>query len=101
MATSGMPEPSHARVAGYGLGHKAGRMSTRLRRMGRPRAHLFRPDDERSPVERARRLALQSASLARLPRPVATFWLRAMRRAQAEKDTWSIDVACRPAELRV
>jgi predicted O-methyltransferase YrrM len=76
-------------------------MSTRFRRVGRPRPHLFRPDDDRSPAHRARRLALQSASLARLPRPVAAFWLRAMRRAQAEKDTWSIDVACRPAELRV
>jgi predicted O-methyltransferase YrrM len=69
--------------------------------MARPRPHLFRSDDDRSPAQRARRLALQSASLARLPRPVATFWLRAMRRAQGEKDTWSIDVACRPAELRV
>ena len=69
--------------------------------MGRPRPHLFRSDDDRSPAQRARRLALQAASLARLPRPVAAFWLRAMRRAQAEKDTWSIDVACRPAELRV
>jgi predicted O-methyltransferase YrrM len=63
--------------------------------------HLFRSDDDRSPVQRARRLALQAASLARLPRPVALFWVRALRRAQAEHDTWSIDVACRPAELRV
>ncbi len=63
--------------------------------------HLFRSDDRRSAAQRARRLALQAASLARLPRPVAAFWLRAMRRAQAEHDTWSIDVACRPAELRV
>ncbi len=69
--------------------------------MGQGRLHLFRTDDERSGAERARRLALQAASLARLPRPVASFWVRAMRRAQAEGDTWSIDVACRPAELRV
>ena len=69
--------------------------------MGRARPHLFRSDDDRPGVERARRLALQAASLARLPRPVAAFWVRAMRRAQAEHDTWSIDVACRPAELRV
>ena len=69
--------------------------------MGRGRLHLFRSDDDRSPVQRARRLGLQAASLARLPRPVASFWIRAMRRAQAERDTWSIDVACRPAELRV
>lgn len=69
--------------------------------MGRGRLHLFRADDRRSAAQRARRLALQSASLARLPRPVATFWLRALRRARAEHDTWSIDVACRPAELRV
>jgi len=69
--------------------------------MGRGRPHVFRSDDARSPIERARRLALQAASLARLPRPVAAFWVRAMRRAQAEHDTWSIDVACRPAELRV
>jgi predicted O-methyltransferase YrrM len=69
--------------------------------MRRGRPHLFRTGDDRSPVERARRLALQAVSLARLPRPVAAFWLRAMRRAQADRDTWSIDVACRPAELRV
>ncbi len=69
--------------------------------MAQRRLHLFRSDDERSPTERARRLALQAASLARLPRPVAAFWVRAMRRAQGEGDTWSIDVACRPAELRV
>lgn len=65
------------------------------------RLHLFRSDDRRSPVERGRRLALQARSLAQLPRPVAGFWLRAMQRAQSEHDTWSIDVACRPAELRV
>ncbi|HWC26279.1 MAG TPA: class I SAM-dependent methyltransferase [Solirubrobacteraceae bacterium] len=64
-------------------------------------AHVFRSDDRRSALERARRLALQGASLARLPRPVAAFWLRALGRAQTERDTWSIDVACRPAELRV
>ena len=69
--------------------------------MGQGRIHLFRSDDDRSPVQRARRLALQAASLARLPRPVAIFWFRALRRAQAEGDTWSIDVACRPAEMRV
>jgi predicted O-methyltransferase YrrM len=65
------------------------------------RLHLFRSDDRRSAAQRGRRLALQATSLVRLPRPVAGFWLRAMRRAQAEHDTWSIDVACRPAELRV
>ena len=59
------------------------------------------PDDRRSAVERSRRLALQATSLAKLPRPVARFWWRALRRAQAERDTWSIDVAFRPAELRV
>ncbi|MEA2149209.1 MAG: hypothetical protein QOD69_1039 [Solirubrobacteraceae bacterium] len=69
--------------------------------MSRGRPHLFRTGDRRSTLERARRLALQAASLARLPRPVARFWVRAMRRAQADHDTWSIDVACRPAELRV
>ena len=69
--------------------------------MGRGRLHLFRTGDDRSPVQRARRLALQAYSLTRLPRPVVTFWARAMRRAQACDDTWSIDVACRPAELRV
>lgn len=69
--------------------------------MGRGRLDLFRPDDDRSTVQRARRLALQAASLARLPRPVATFWMRALRRARADADTWSIDVACRPAEMRV
>ena len=61
----------------------------------------FAPTTTARRCERARRLALQAASLARLPRPVASFWLRALRRAQAEHDTWSIDVACRPAELRV
>jgi len=65
------------------------------------RLHLFRTGDDRSTAQRARRLALQASSLARLPRPVAAFWVRAMRRAQADHDTWSIDVACRPAELRV
>lgn len=62
---------------------------------------LFRSDDSRSTMQRAERLALQAASLARLPRPVAGFWLRALRTARAAGDTWSIDVACRPAELRV
>jgi len=65
------------------------------------RVHLFRADDDRSAVQRALRLGLQAKSLALLPRPVARFWLRAMRRAQGAHDTWSIDVACRPAELRV
>ncbi len=69
--------------------------------MPRGRPHLFRTDDARPPVERARRLAMQAYNLARLPRPVAAFWARAMRSAQAANDTWSIDVACRPAELRV
>ena len=69
--------------------------------MGRGRLHLFRSDDHRSATQRVRRLALQAGSLTRLPRPVAAFWLRAMRRAQIDRDTWSIDVACRPAELRV
>ncbi len=69
--------------------------------MGRRRPHLFRTGDDRSPVQRGRRLAMQAYNLARLPRPVAGFWARAMRRAQAAHDTWSIDVACRPAELRV
>jgi predicted O-methyltransferase YrrM len=68
-------------------------------RHGRP--HLFRSDDRRSALQRGRRLAAQAWSLARLPRAVAAFWVRAMRRAQAAGDTWSIDVACRPAELRV
>ena len=69
--------------------------------MSRGYLGLFRSDDRRSAVQRARRLALQSASLAQLPRPVAGFWLRALRAARAAGDTWSIDVACRPAELRV
>jgi predicted O-methyltransferase YrrM len=69
--------------------------------MSRGRLGLFRSDDDRSAVERARRLGLQTVSLAKLPRPVATFWVRALRRAKASNDTWSIDVACRPAELRV
>lgn len=69
--------------------------------MGRGRLDVFRSDDRRSAVERGRRLALQAASLTRLPRPVAAFWWRALRRARAERDMWSIDVACRPAELRV
>jgi hypothetical protein len=61
---------------------------------------LFRSDDRRSAVKRVQRLALQSVNLARLPRPVAGFWVRALRAARAADDTWSIDVACRPAELR-
>ena len=69
--------------------------------MSRGRLNLFRSDDQRSGFERARRLALQTASLAKLPRPVASFWVRALRRAKASDDTWSIDVACRPAELLV
>jgi len=69
--------------------------------MTRGRLDLFRSDDRRSAMQRARRLALQGRSLVRLPRPVALFWCRALRRARSEKDTWSIDVACRPAELRV
>jgi predicted O-methyltransferase YrrM len=69
--------------------------------MARGRPHLFRSGDSRSTLERAGRLALQSWHLVRLPLPVAAFWARALRRAQADRDTWSIDVACRPAELRV
>ena len=69
--------------------------------MSRGSLGLFRSDDRRPAVERGRRLALQATSLTQLPRPVAWFWWRALRRAQAERDTWSIDVACRPAELRV
>ncbi len=69
--------------------------------MSRGVPHLFRTGDARSPLRRAQRLALQASNLARLPRPVARFWVQAMRRAQASRDTWSIDVACRPAELRV
>jgi len=69
--------------------------------MSRGYLGLFRSDDRRPAVHRAERLALQSVSLARLPRPVAGFWLRALRAARAAGDTWSIDVACRPAELRV
>ncbi|MEY2443219.1 MAG: Methyltransferase domain [bacterium] len=69
--------------------------------MSRGPLGLFRTDDERSALQRARRLGLQAVSLAKLPRPVALFWWRALRRAQAERDNWSIDVACRPAELRV
>jgi len=69
--------------------------------MSRGYLGLFRSDDRRSAVRRAERLALQSVSLARLPRPVAGFWLRALRAARAAGDSWSIDVACRPAELRV
>lgn len=69
--------------------------------MSRGLPHLFRTGDDRSPLQRAQRLALQAANLARLPRPVTLFWVQAMRRAQAARDTWSIDVACRPAELRV
>jgi len=69
--------------------------------MSRGRLGLFRSDDHRSALERARRLGLQTVSLARLPRPVAGFWLRALRRARDSQDTWSIDVACRPAELVV
>ena len=59
------------------------------------------PTTSARPSQRARRLGLQAVSLGKLPRPVALFWWRALRRAQAERDTWSIDVACRPAELRV
>jgi predicted O-methyltransferase YrrM len=69
--------------------------------MSRGRLGLFRSDDRRSPLQRARRLVLQASSLVRLPRPVAVFWLRALRSARAAQDTWSIDVACRPAELLV
>jgi predicted O-methyltransferase YrrM len=69
--------------------------------MSRGRLGLFRSDDRRSSLERTRRLGLQTVSLARLPRPVAGFWLRALRRARESQDTWSIDVACRPAELVV
>jgi len=69
--------------------------------MSRSYLGLFHSADRRSAVRRAKRLALQLASLARLPRPVAGFWLRALRAARAAGDTWSIDVACRPIELRV
>lgn len=67
---------------------------------GRGRLSLFRADDTRSTPRRVARLAVQLTSLARLPWPVARFWVRALRTARAKGDTWSIDVACRPAELR-
>ena len=69
--------------------------------MCRGRLHLFRAGDRRSAVQRAGRLAMQTWNLARMPLPSAAFWVQAMRKAQAEHDTWSIDVACRPAELRI
>jgi predicted O-methyltransferase YrrM len=69
--------------------------------MARGRLHLFRSGDRRSTLQRGGRLALQAWHLVRLPVAVAAFWVRALRRAQACDDTWSIDVACRPAELRV
>ena len=108
MATVGTAERSHAgaghmlnRAAPVGGPTNPGRVAPALVPMGRGRLDLFRADDRRSAAQRAQRLALQTASLARLPRPVASFWLRALRTARTEHDTWSIDVACRPAELRV
>lgn len=62
---------------------------------------LFRTDDTRSTAHRLRRIGLQARSLAGLPRPVARFWLKALQAARRDQDTWSIDVACRPNELRV
>src|SRR5918998_704971 len=88
MATIGTPERSHARRAHAGLAPQAGRRGPAPRApvgsrpMSSGRLHLFRSDDRRSAAQRARRLALQATSLARLPRPVAAFWLRAMRRAR-------------------
>ena len=57
--------------------------------MARGRLHLFRSGDRRSTLERGGRLALQAWHLARLPIAVATFWVRAMRRAQASGDSSS------------
>ena len=61
---------------------------------------LFRGDDRRPLVVRAARLGVQAYHLARLPGPVRRFWLRALASARRAGDTWSIDVASRPVELR-
>lgn len=61
--------------------------------------HLFRSDDTRGAGGRAVRLAFQAVHLALLPRAVRRFWLRALLQATRASDTWSVDVACRPAEL--
>ncbi len=61
---------------------------------------VFRWDDERSPAQRAAALAKQAAALARLPRPVRSFYLHALRVARQRGDQWSLDVATRPHELR-
>lgn len=63
------------------------------------RTRLFRRDDARGPLERAGRLALQTASWALLPARVRSFWLRALVQAWRAGDEWAIAVACRPAEL--
>lgn len=61
--------------------------------------HLFRHDDVRGPLVRARRLGYQARAFARLPTPVALLWARLLYRALRRGDTWAIDVACRPVEL--
>ncbi len=61
---------------------------------------VFRWDDTRSPAARGVALAKQAYALARLPAPVRTFYLRALRTARARGDQWSLDVATRPHELR-
>lgn len=69
--------------------------------MSRGPLGLFRTDDRRSTTERVGRMTLQVRSLAGLPRPVAAFWMKALRTAKKAGDEWSIDVACRPNELKV
>ena len=60
---------------------------------------VFRADDTRSRSQRAGALARQAVSLARLPPRVGVFYLRALRRARAAGDRWSLDTVTRPHEL--
>lgn len=60
---------------------------------------LFRRNDPRGPLTRARRLGYQLRFLLALPGPVRSFWVRALLAALRQGDGWSVAVACRPAEL--
>ena len=67
--------------------------------MSTRRASLFGSDDSRSGPERLRSLAGQALALARLPRVVAVFYVRALRHGRRSGDTVSLAIAARPREL--
>lgn len=64
------------------------------------RLPVFRADDTRPTLTRVGRLAVQARALARLPRPVRAFYVRALWTALSRREQYSLDVVTRPDDLR-